>query len=225
MAEYASEMRLFDPGTGDRLYMNEKERERFIAAARSLDNRSHWLFCELVHWTGCRISEALELTPRRIDTEALTVRFRTLKKNKYTKQGQLKAPVFRDIPLSEDLILKLDLFFDIRKAKKTGKKVDALFWPNQADPKRPIARTTGWRIIKRALDAAGIEGPQATAKGFRHGYAVAMIKAGMSIYELKDRLGHESASTTAIYAQVVGQDAHELQMQYWEKANKNWGKS
>jgi site-specific recombinase XerD len=51
-----------------------------------------------------------------------------------------------------------------------------------------------------------------------------MIKAGMSIYELKDRLGHESASTTAIYAQVVGQEAHDLQMQYWERANKNWEK-
>ncbi|MCU7886779.1 MAG: site-specific integrase, partial [Candidatus Thiodiazotropha sp. (ex Lucinoma annulata)] len=62
MTEYASEMRLFDPGTGDRLYMNEMERERFIETASALDNRSHWLLCEILHWSGCRISEALELT-------------------------------------------------------------------------------------------------------------------------------------------------------------------
>jgi integrase len=224
MSKYASEMRLFDPGTGDRLYMNENERERFIKAARALDNRSHWLFCEMVHWTGCRISEALELTPRRIDTDAMTVRFRTLKKNKYTKNGQLKAPVYRDVPLSQELLLSLDLYFNIRKARKTRRKINNYLWPNQADPKRPMDRSTGWRIIKRVLDVAGIDGPQATAKGFRHGYATSMIQAGMSIYELKDRLGHESASTTAIYAQVVGQEAHELQMQYWERANKNWTK-
>lgn len=44
----------------------------------------------------------------------------------------------------------------------------------------------------------------------------------MDIYTLQHIMGHERAETTAIYLQVKGQEAHELQMQYWKRANKNW---
>ncbi|MEW7986755.1 MAG: site-specific integrase [Candidatus Thiodiazotropha sp.] len=223
MAEYASEMRLFDPETQERLYLDAKERERFLEAADKLENRSHCLLCEVIHWTGCRISEALELTPRRIDINNRVIRYRTIKKRKYTRQGELKAAVFRDVPISKELARHLDMFFHIRKARKTRKGLDSLLWPNQADPKRPVARTTGWRIIKRVLDAAGIEGPQATAKGLRHGYAVAMILGDLDVHILQKRLGHESVETTAIYLQVVGEEAHALEERAWKKANESWG--
>jgi site-specific recombinase XerD len=114
--------------------------------------------------------------------------------------------------------------FKIRKVRKSRRGIDALLWPNRTDPKRPIARTTGWRIIKRVLDAAGIEGPQATAKGLRHGYAVAMITGGLDVRILQKRLGHESADTTAIYMQVVGEEAHALEEEAWKRANSSWGK-
>jgi len=32
---------------------------------------------------------------------------------------------------------------------------------------------------------------------------------------------HERPETTAIYLQVKGQEAHGMQMQYWNRANKN----
>ncbi|MEW8048789.1 MAG: site-specific integrase [Candidatus Thiodiazotropha sp.] len=222
MSEYASEMRLYDPESEERLYLDADERERFIDIADRLENRAHCLLCEVVHWTGCRISEALELTPRRINIDKRVIRYRTIKKRKYTRQGELKAPVFRDVPISKELARSLDMFFEIRKARKTRKGIDKLLWPNQADPLRPIARTTGWRIIKRALDKAKIEGPQATAKGLRHGYAVAMILGGLDVQILKKRLGHESADTTAIYLQVVGDEAHKLDGEAWKKANESW---
>jgi len=72
-------------------------------------------------------------------------------------------------------------------------------WSNKSEPKKPISRSTGWRIVKSALESAGIKGSQATVKGLRHGYACAMILGGMDIYTLKTRLGHERAETTAIY--------------------------
>lgn len=116
------------------------------------------------------------------------------------------------------------MFFEIRKAKKTKKVLDALLWPNQVDSMRPIARTTGWRIIKWVLDAAGIKGPQATTKGLRHGYAVAMVMVGLNVRILQKRLGHESAGTTAIYLQVGGDEAHTLEERAWKKANENWSR-
>jgi len=61
-----------------------------------------------------------------------------------------------------------------------------------------------------------------TAKGFRHGFGVAMVLGGMDIYSLQHIMGHERPETTSIYLQVKGQEAHELQMQYWKRANKNW---
>jgi site-specific recombinase XerD len=39
---------------------------------------------------------------------------------------------------------------------------------------------------------------------------------------MQNLMGHEQPETTAIYLQVKGQEAHELQMQFWNKANKNW---
>ncbi|MES9974455.1 MAG: site-specific integrase [Candidatus Thiodiazotropha sp.] len=223
MADHVSEMRLFDPSTGDRLYMDEDERRRFLVATTTLDNIPHRMFCEVLHWTGCRISEALALTPRQVNTEKRVIRFRTLKKRKRTRQGELKGPVFRDVPIPKELAVSLDLVFEIRKIRKTGKGVDLPLWPNQSDCKRSMDRSTGWRVVKRVLDAAGIQGPQATPKGFRHGFAVAMILGGLDYRILQQRLGHEQSTTTAIYLQVVGHEAHDMQMDAWDKANRNWG--
>ena len=222
MSQYAAGMRLFDPATGDRLYLDESDRRRFLAAAALLDDQSHRMFCEVLHWTGCRISEALALTPRQINPDKHVIRFRTLKKRKHTRQGELKGPVFRDVPIPKALSVSLDLVFGLRKVRRTGQGVDLPLWPSQQERKQPMARSTGWRIVKRVFDKAEITGPQATPKGFRHGFAVAMILGGMDYRRLQTLLGHEQSTTTAIYLQVMGQEAHELQMDVWERANKGW---
>ena len=62
--ETSPEMRLFSP-TGERLYLTVQERQRFLAA---LDEEEpiNRLFCRVLHYSGCRPSEALELVPRRV---------------------------------------------------------------------------------------------------------------------------------------------------------------
>lgn len=223
MADYASEMRLFDPRLGQRLYLDAGERERFLQHIDCLENLSHRLFCEVLHWTGARVSEALAVTGQHINFERQTMTFRTLKKRKLTRQGELKAPVFRQVPVPQALLSVLNYYFDLgnRQARRDPTLSDPL-WPHRTDPERPMSRATGWRIIKRVLDAAGIEGPQATPKGFRHGMAVAMVLGGVDVYTLQNILGHERPETTAIYLQVRGQEAQTLQMQYWAEANKQW---
>ncbi|MCB2181270.1 MAG: tyrosine-type recombinase/integrase [Desulfobulbaceae bacterium] len=86
MTKFFPEMTLFDEH-GKRLYLSESERSRFLEASKS-ENRENRVFCAVLHFTGCRISEALELTDRQISIQDQAIIFRTLKKRKHDKQGR-----------------------------------------------------------------------------------------------------------------------------------------
>src|SRR4051812_18749909 len=73
-------MPLFD-AEGRRLSVTEDERRAFIAAAAKAPREVH-TFCGVLHATGCRISEALALTPQQIDPSGRVVVFESLKKRK-----------------------------------------------------------------------------------------------------------------------------------------------
>src|ERR1051326_251753 len=87
----ADQLTLYDEG-GSRKYLCASELPRFLAAARRADAAT-CAFCCLLAYTGCRLSEALALTPARIDAETGRVVFRTLKR---------RRQVFRAVPRSEE---------------------------------------------------------------------------------------------------------------------------
>lgn len=118
-AEISPEMRLFSPG-GERLYLTAQERQRFLAALdeeRPMDR----LFCHVLHFTGCRPSEGLELTPSRILIDEMALVFRSLKKRHLDSRGRVKQPQFRTVPVPEMLIENLDLVYGIRALQKKEK--------------------------------------------------------------------------------------------------------
>ena len=177
--------------------------------ASAQESRETRLFCRLLHFTGCRLSEALETTPERISLDEKAIIFRSLKKRRKDRKGRLKAPQYRIVPVPERLIEEFDLVFDLQRPRKVAEKRAALW---------SMSRTTAWRVVKRVMMRAGIEGPQATAKGLRHGFAVAMLSGGqpLPLNVLRDLLGHTDIATTEIYLQVVGQERRRLVMQAWE---------
>ena len=71
---------LFDQD-GQRKYLTAQEREAFLAAAEHTSREVRTL-CLLLTFTGCRLSEALALTADRVDIDARTVTFETLKKRR-----------------------------------------------------------------------------------------------------------------------------------------------
>ena len=75
---------------GKRLYLTIEERKRFLKAAESEDRKTR-TFCAALAYSGCRISEALALTPEAIDANAGTIVFETLKKR--------KSGVYRAVPV------------------------------------------------------------------------------------------------------------------------------
>ena len=70
---------LLHDGRGRRLYLTGEERAAFLAAAATAPRPVRTLCGVLCH-TGCRVSEALQLTPRRVDLADRALVFESLKK-------------------------------------------------------------------------------------------------------------------------------------------------
>ena len=207
MVEIVQEMRLFSPA-GERLYLSSEERGKFLDASMN-EKREHRVFCSILHYTGCRPSEALELTPKNILLSDQAIVFRTLKKRKVDSRGKTKLPQYRTVPVPSKVIDEIDLVFGLRQLLKDGN--NELFFN--------ISRTTAWRVIKTVMVNAGIEGKQATGKGLRHAFGIAMLtgERPAPLHIVRDLMGHTSSKTTEIYMQAIGDEKRTMVMQAWGK--------
>ena len=193
---------LFD-SDGRRLYLTPEERQAFLAAAKTAA-RPVRSFCHTLHATGCRISEALQLTPRRIDLAAQLVTFETLK--------QRRRGVYRAVPVPESVLDTLNMVHGLTEALNRPKKgvADQPLWD--------WSRTTAYTRVKEVLDAAGIvDGPHKCPKGLRHGYGVLAISSGVPLNMLSKWMGHASLEVTAIYANALGEEQRAIAARMWQE--------
>ena len=58
-------------------------------------------------------------------------------------------------------------------------------------------------------------GPHATPKGLRHGFDVACIEKSISLSLVQRWLGHAQLSTTAVYANAVGEEERGIAARLW----------
>ena len=77
---------------GNRKYLNRLERRAFLRVVQREPDALRRAFCLTLFYTGCRISEALNLTAARVDLSGKAVVFETLKRR---KRGH-----FRAVPIS-----------------------------------------------------------------------------------------------------------------------------
>ena len=178
---------------GGRLYVNEAERARFLVAAERAAATTGTLCLVLAH-TGCRLSEALALTARSIDPATATLAIVTLKRR--------RRAVVREVPVPRELTDRLVAAHDLATACD-----DALLWP--------ICRSTGWRQVKQVMRSADISGPQATAKGLRHGFGVHALHAGVPLNLLQKWMGHAHISMTAVYGNATGPEERAIAARMW----------
>ena len=151
-------------------------------------------------YAGCRLSEALELTADRVDLAAGVLIFESLKKR--------RPGVFRDMPVPPSLLEALNLVHGIRELQvRRGKGRGERLWP--------WSRMTGWRAVHAVMEAAGLEGPQASPKGLRHGFGVAAVTVGIPLNLVQKWLGHAQLTTTAIYADAVGAEEKDIARRMW----------
>ena len=181
---------------GGRKYLTGVEHGHFLAAA-DLAPRDVRAFCHTLAWTGCRISEALALTAERVDVAAGAITFETIKKR--------RRGVFRTVPVPPELATMLDLVFGVRGLR--GSAARELLWP--------WSRSTAWRRVKEVLATAGVEGVQASPKGLRHALGVAAVGRGIPLNMVQRWLGHAQLTTTAIYAEAVGEEERAIAARIW----------
>lgn len=190
---------LFDTA-GHRKYLTEAERRAFIKAAKNQAPEVYTL-CLVLKDTGCRLSEALALTADHIDLRAGVIVFRSLKKR--------RLGVHRAVPVSPTVLAELDRVHGVRAAQGAPPGgTSARLWPWH--------RMTGHRRVKEVMEAAGVSGPHATAKGLRHGFGVAALERGIPITLLQKWLGHAKLATTAIYGDAVGAEERRMARKLWD---------
>ena len=186
---------------GKRKYLTAEERTKFLEEAQEHPRGEVRSFCEVLAYTGCRISEALALTPSSIDLSAKGITFRTLKQREHVR--------YRTVPVPESLIDTLDLVHGIRKARRSRAKAsDAPLWSWK--------RIQAYRHIVDVLGKASIEGAHATPKGLRHCFGVMAATKTRNPRLVQKWLGHRDLATTAIYMDAVGDEERSLAATMWE---------
>jgi integrase len=182
---------------GARKYVNFSERAALVSQLGSLD-WSERLFILVMIWTGARISEVLSLTPQSFQFETGILAIRTLKRRRHA---------VREIPIFPELAIQLDLCFDLQKRQQEEPEASARLWT--------FHRVTGWRLIKRVMEEAGIHGIRATPRGLRHAFGVGTLAAGVPLNVLQRLLGHSSIKTTAIYTEACGPEEQAIVARFW----------
>ena len=178
---------------GFRKYLTASERAAFLHAAHQAlpDVRT---FCLALAYTGARVSEALALTPARIDVDARVILIESLKKR---RRGH-----FRAVPIPAEFIAELERVHSVA-AGGIGR-----LWP--------WSRTTAWERIREVMALAGVTGPQASPKGLRHGFAVASLEAGVPITLVRKWLGHARLEMTERYTELVGEEEQAMARRLWQ---------
>lgn len=184
--------------SGARKYLSAAERNQFLVATEHLSPAAE-TFCKTLAYTGCRLSEALKLCPRSFDFEARLVIVETLKKR--------RAGVFRAVPIPSTLLQKLDFVHGLKSAQGSDDRATMPLWR--------FGRTMAWTYVKRAMHMAGVMGVRSSPKGLRHSFAVTALQSGVPITFVRKWLGHSRISTTAIYADAVGEEEHAIAARMW----------
>lgn len=136
-----------------------------------------------LYGAGLRISEALNLQPRDIDSQRMFVHVRSGKGNKD-----------RLVQLSPNLLTVLR---DYWRECRPG----TWMFPQNTDPSRPMDSGTAHRIVARAARRAGIT-RRVSPHTLRHSYATHLLEAGVDLLTIQRLLGHQNLKTTAIYTHV-----------------------
>jgi len=159
--------------------LSVEEVRRFFAAVVSFKHRTVLM---TAYSAGLRISEAVSMRVRDIDSERMVIHVVQSKRSKdrYT----LLSPVLLEM---------------LRHFWWAVRPVDYLFPGRSLD--RPVSVSQVQRSCREAQVKAGID-KAISPHTLRHSFATHLLEAGTDLRVIQSLLGHSSASTTALYTHV-----------------------
>ncbi len=181
---------------GRRKYLNGEERRRFIAAAMQAAPKVRTL-CLTLAYSGCRLSEALNLTAYDVEVSGGLIAVRSLK-----KRGKI---AIRQVPAPPGLLADLA-------------DVHGLAEIYRSEPARRLwtwHRTRAWQLVKAVMAVANVYHLPASPKGLRHGFGVHAVLSGVPLTMIQKWLGHANIATTAIYLDVLGPEERAIAERMW----------
>lgn len=137
---------------------------------------------------GLRASEVACLAIDGIDFASDTLSLRR------SKQGR-----FIDLPMPSRVARALAVYLQRGRPACTSRIVFVLHRPPVG---KPISPATVKDIVGRLAERAKLGGRISGAHVLRHSFASRMLRAGASLKQIADLLGHRSIDTTTIYAKV-----------------------
>jgi site-specific recombinase XerD len=159
--------------------LSPEEVQRLLACVHPFKHR---VLLTTAYACGLRISEAIHLRPRDIDSSRMQV---------IVRQG--KGQKDRCVPLSPRLLQEL------RQYWLKHQPPEWLF-PGK-DPRRPLHPGGIQRSLQQAVRQAKLT-KRVTPHTLRHSYATHLLEAGVDLPTLQRLLGHRCVSTTMLYLHV-----------------------
>ena len=154
----------------------------------------------LMYDCGARVQEIIDLTPQCVRCE-----------NPYTIKILGKGNKVRIVPLMDEQYKILKNYMEENKLLKPWMNEAPLFYNNR---KEKFTRAGINYILKTYLDMLRLEKKvsvpeKISCHSLRHSKAMHLLQAGVNIVYIRDLLGHESVTTTEIYARADSKQKRE----------------
>lgn len=147
-------------------------------------------YCILTLFLNCglRISEVVGLNTTDVRGDQLRVLGKGNKERILYLNDACKAAI-------QDWLVERDMMTMIDK--------NALFVTRQ---KQRISKAAVHKLVKKHLDAAGLDSTQYSSHKLRHTAATLMLQNGVDVRTLQEVLGHDHLNTTQIYTHIDNED-------------------
>jgi len=161
--------------------LSPDEVQRIIKAAGNLKHRTLLM---VIYSAGLRVSEAVNLRLRDIDSQRMTLHIHCGKggKDRY-------------------VILSPVVYQALRHYWRVCRFNDYIF-PNPKDPSKPLSTSSAMRIFKSAKSLAGVT-KEGGIHSMRHAFATHLLESGADLFAIKEWLGHSSIQSTVRYLDFV----------------------
>jgi site-specific recombinase XerD len=153
---------------------------RFLEAVPVVRYR---MLLTVAYGCGLRLSEAIRLEARDIDSARMVI---------HVRRG--KGRKDRYVTLAPRLLEMLRNYWKSERPKRW-------LFPSPLDTDRPISLTTIQKCCKRASTAAKLS-KRVTTRSLRHAFATDLLERGTNIRVVQVLLGHSSVATTQIYTHI-----------------------